>query len=61
MKRKPRKWKMWAVVDDDGLAVWDYRAPITWLRRLAIRDKQTMTFDGKVIRVEVREIMKKKP
>ena len=53
--------KAWAVLGGDGeLAIWDYRLPLTWLRRMAVCDnKDYENRTGRIVRVEIRELPKK--
>ena len=56
---RTRKWKAWAVVDSSGnLFLRDYRLPLTWLRCTATND--VANYGGCVIRVEVRELPRKR-
>ena len=54
--------KAWAVVDGrtGNLALWDYRLPLTWIRRTAKDDNDTHeNATGRIVRVEIREVPKK--
>lgn len=52
--------KAWAVIVDDKLAMFRYTLPITWLRRLAQEDAEEAGARFRVIRVEIREVPKRK-
>ena len=59
-RRKPMKpVKAWAVLDPrtGNLAVWDYRLPITWFRKMAVADRNDYEArTGRIVRVEIREV-----
>jgi hypothetical protein len=54
--------KAWAVVEPCGrIAIWDYRLPCTWLRRLASRDKdERLDGPGRIVRVLITELERKR-
>jgi len=57
MKRKKAKpVKAWAIVNKRGsLILFDYRLPITWLRRTALIDMSNHCGE-RIARVEIREL-----
>ena len=55
MKRKPLKWKMWAVVNRDDPEIWTPTLQF-WVD---LARAQAKTEKKRVIRVEVREIVGK--
>ena len=57
-----RKWKMWAAINPGGtLVCWCWHAPIAWNRRVLNEHMKRLGWSNpKIIRVEVRELPKRK-
>jgi rhodanese-related sulfurtransferase len=51
--------RAWAILDDDQLAIIDYRTPIFWIRRTAKEfNEEHLAGLGRIVRVEIREVRK---
>jgi len=57
MKASEKKTvKAWAVITEKGrLQCWDYRLPLTWIRRCAIEDRAKQCFrdDSQIVRATI--------
>ena len=62
MKRKLRRWKMWAITWHNEIEIWDGRAAIYCSKSIATQDmkKVVLPESSKVVAIEVRKLTRKK-
>ena len=51
--------RAWAVVENGRLITRDYRLPLTWYRKYAKEDLSDYSINGRIIRVEIREVRRR--
>ena len=53
--------KAWAIYENGKLAVYDYRLPIMWDKKIALKEmKEVSGNNGTLVKVEIRPIKKTK-
>lgn len=51
-----KKKKLYALMEDGDLAIFDHRVPVYWLKKVAKNEATERSFDGKVVTVELKVV-----